>query len=170
MLLETWLDLFSQTTSMAVKFSGKVEISGDDMRKIVDEWFQKHYGHSILGVEYDKKSGKLVAMVEYEHEKPSEPPQDANRWPGLYAGIGEVIDSYRAKKKRFITYTELLDQLHLLEDNRGQKLFVKPDGTKLPMAIMRHRLAPSQLLRQGKGQTNLKNVKNDRRNGGLSFS
>lgn len=155
---------------MAVKFSGKLEITGDDMRKIVDEWFQRHYGHSVLDVEFDKKSGKLLATVEYEPPKAIETPSGLyNSWPGLYSGIGEVLDSYRAKRKRFIAYGELLSQLHSLQDIQGNKLFVKPDGAKLPMAILRHRLAPSQIVRQAKSQPNLKGVKNDRRNGGLAF-
>lgn len=139
------------------------------MRKIVDEWFQRHYGHPILALEYDKKSGNMVATVEYQPEQRSQSSETENSWPGLYAAIGEVIEAYRSKKKKFISYEALLTELQALEDNQGRKLFVKDSGAKLPMSILRHRLAPSQIIRQAKGQASLKNVKNDRRNGGLSL-
>lgn len=91
------------------------------------------------------------------------------KWNGLYGAVGEILDTLRARKKRFISWEDLRAELLELESTTdGKKLFVF-NGEEIPMDVIKQRCAPSQLVRQGKNQANLRGVKIDREKGGLSF-
>lgn len=89
-------------------------------------------------------------------------------WKGLYEAVGAILDEQRGRGKTFISYDDLLAELHDFTDDKGNKMFEK-NGELLPMKILRHRLAPSQVVRQAKGQPNLRGVENDKKRKGLKF-
>ena len=171
---------------------GTVEIDSANLSNIIMAWVQddisKKYNFPNKGaisvrLQWPKDGAKrVVALFELtldEGAKPfGAPPKEpkktttyegkSHKWEGLYAAVGEILDEQRKRKKTFISYDDLLAEMHEMEDNRGHKLFVKGDE-QLPMAVLRHRLAPSQLVRQSRGQANLRGVENSKKDKGLKF-
>lgn len=165
-----------------LKTTGFVEIDRVTLTQIIIPWIKDNLGFTATKVQYG--DNKIVAVVESvtdggakpigtevgvrERKKLTKYEGKTHKWEGLYSAIGEVIDEQRGRKKNFISYDDLLAELLDMENNRGDKLFVK--GTEqLPMAVIRHRLAPSQIVRQAKNQPNLRGVQNDKKNKGLKF-
>lgn len=90
------------------------------------------------------------------------------KWNGLYGSIGEVINTCRARKKRFISWEDLRAELLEFEDAKGKKMFIA-DGQEIPMDVIKQRCAPSQLARIKANIANFRGVKYEREKGGLSF-
>ena len=168
------------TVKTTLKTTGFVEIDHPTLSQIIIPWIQENLGYTATKIQYGENK-KIVAIIESvvdggakpinvvkEVKKTTKYEGKTHKWEGLYSAIGEVVDEQRKRKKNFISYDDLLAEILEMEDNRGNKLFVKGDE-QLPMAILRHRLAPSQIVRQAKNQPNLRGVENDKRNKGLKF-
>lgn len=148
---------------------------------ILTSWIKDNYGYDTVKIQRSE-NGKIVAIAESVVDggaKPIgtvKPPKKettkyegtSHKWEGLYGAIGEIIDEQRKRKKNFISYDDLLAELHEIEDGQAKKMFVK-GSEKLPMSIVRHRLAPSQIIRQAKNQPNLRGVQNSKKDKGLKF-
>lgn len=168
---------------ITTKTTGVAEINRTELLDMIKFWMINNKGLTVTKVQYPEGFDKIVAIVEGSVDQgakplgaPVKPPKETttykgttHKWEGLYAAIGEILDEQRKRKKSFISYDDLLAELHEMEDNRGNKLFVKADGDRLPMAVLRHRLAPSQIVRQAKGQPNLRSVTNSKKDKGLKF-
>ena len=167
-----------------LKTEGFVEFDREDLTKIIFGWVKNELGYSPTKLQWPKDGNKKVVVVidsvTDQGAKPigrdvPAPKQNSkyegttHKWEGLYGAIGEILDEQRKRKKSFISYTDLLAELHEMEDTQGKKMFVKGND-KLPMAILRHRLAPSQIVRQAKNQPNLRGVENSKKDKGLKFS
>lgn len=174
--------------------TGTMEINAASLNTIVMDWVKEETARKFNLPDKDQVTVKLqwpkdgekrvTALLELspidEGAKPfgapPKPPKKTtkyegkrHKWEGLYSAIGEIIDEQRKRKKTFISYDDLLAELHEMEDGRGNKMFVK-GGEELPMEIVRHRLAPSQIIRQAKNQPNLRGVENSKKDKGLKFS
>lgn len=167
-----------------LKTEGFVEFDREDLTKIIFEWVRKELGYVPTKLQWPKDGNKkavvVIDSVTDQGAKPigrdQAPPKETTEyegkshvWEGLYGSIGQIIDEQRKRKKTFISYTDLLAELHEVTDLKHKKMFVK-GGVKLPMKVLRHRLAPSQIIRQAKNQPNLMGVENDKKNKGLKFS
>jgi len=108
-------------------------------------------------------AGKVRQAVQRTETKGS-----SHVWKGFYEAVGAILDEQRGRGRTFISYDDLLAELHDFTDEKGNKMFEK-NGELLPMKILRHRMAPSQVVRQAKGQPNLRGVENDKKNKGLKF-
>ena len=172
--------------------SGTVEIDSANLSNILIAWVQEEISRKLslpnrevvsVRLQWPKDGSKrVVALFEAALDEgakpfgaPPKPPKEtksyegkSHKWEGFYSSVGEVLDEQRKRGKKFISYSDLLAELHDMQNNKGEKLFVK-GGESLPMSVLRHRLAPSQIVRQSKGQPNLRSVKNDKKNGGLSI-
>jgi hypothetical protein len=155
-----------------------------ELTPIILNYIKKMYGYTPTKVQYPPKEKGLqnIAVIidsdvdegakPLGYFKPAKIVNSAEgfkrTWTGLYAAIGEVIDQQRSRKKKFIGWEDLRAELLDMEDDAQKKLFVK-NGEELPLGVIKHRMAQSQIDRQSKGQPNLKGVKVDKRNQGLSF-
>lgn len=155
----------------------------EELTKIIIAYFQEVYGYTQVRLQYPADGlDKIVAIINSSKDEGAKPigtvktltgDKASNKgftrtWNGLYREVGDIIDVLRKRKKSFVSYEDLLAELLDLEDNKGKKLFVK-DGQELPMPVLKQRLAESQVKRQAKSQPNLRGVKVDKKNGGLSF-
>jgi hypothetical protein len=89
-------------------------------------------------------------------------------WTGLYSAIGDILDHQRARKKKFISFDDLRAELLEMKNNKKEKLFVR-NGEEVPMSVIKHRMAQSQIDRQAARQSSLEGVKVDKKNQGLSL-
>lgn len=150
---------------------------------MITNYIKSKYGYPPKSIQYPKDGlDRVVAIIDHEVDGGAKPigitkttsgekastEGHTKVWKGLYEGIGEVIDSQRKRKKDFISWEDLRAELLEMETDRGVKMFVK-NGEELPMSIIKHRMAPSQIVRQAKNQANLRGVKPDKKNGGLKF-
>jgi len=164
---------------VSLKTTGFVEIDHQLLSSILIPWIKENLNLTATKIQHSSDGKKIVAVIESvvdggarpvgivkEPKKTTKYEGKSHKWEGFYASVGEVIDEQRGRGKKFISYTDLLEELYGMENNQGHKLFIK-DGEKLPMSVLRHRLAPSQIVRQAKGQSNLRSVKNSKKDGGL---
>lgn len=174
--------LMKPNIKTSLKTTGYVEIDRATLSQILIPWIKDNLGYTATKLQYSSDGNKIVAVIESvvdggakpigivkEPRKTTKYEGANHKWEGLYGAVGEILDEQRKRKKTFISYDDLLAEMHEMEDNRGNKLFVK-GGEELPMSVLRHRLAPSQLVRQSKGQPNLKGVENKKKDRGLKFS
>lgn len=164
-----------------LKTTGFVEFDSTTLSTILTAWVKDNLGYNATKIQRSSDGKKIVAVIDSvvdggatpvgivkEPKKTTSYEGGRHRWEGFYSSVGEIIEEQKKRKKAFISYDDLLAELHDMENARGEKLFVK-EGEALPMAILRHRLAPSQIKRQAKGQPNLRGVENDKKNKGLKF-
>lgn len=179
-----------------LKITGAYELDNKDIMAIlldtenrksltpmISQYIVKKYGYAPKSIQYPKDGlDRVVCIIDHEVDGGAKPlgtvrGEQSDKasteghtkvWRGLYEAIGEVIDAQRKRKKDFISWEDLRAELLEMETDRGQKLFIK-DGQELPMGIIKHRMAPSQMVRQAKNQSNLRGIKQDKKNGGLKW-
>jgi hypothetical protein len=180
-----------------LKVSGTIELTDDDLfsvlkdyaiknreilTSIINSYIKEKYGYTPAKIQYPTEGlDRIAVIIDSTTDEGAKPlgtfkePKAVNSakgfkrtWSGLYAAIGEVIEHQKARKKKFISFEDLHAELLDMQDNKSNKLFVK-NGVELPMSIVKHRTSQSQLDRQAGMQKNLKGVKVDKKNKGLSF-
>lgn len=181
-----------------LKISGTIELSNDDLfdilkdhalanrqalSPIISDHIFKKYGYRPVKIQYPKEGLERIAVIIDSTTDQGARPLGivkqtvtgkasnegfTRTWTGLYSAVGEVLDTLRKRKKSFVSFDDLRAELLDMEDNKAKKLFVK-NGEEIPMPVIKQRLAPSQIVRQSKSQPNLRGVKVDKKNQGLSF-
>lgn len=153
-----------------------------ELSLILNSYLMRVKGYMPKKIQYPKEGvDKIVAIVDTQIDEGAKPlgvhkngvekvasTGFSRKWLGLYGAVGDILDSQRKRKKKFISFDDLLAELHGFEDEKGKKMFVK-DGEELPMYVLKQRCAPSQIPRQAKGQPNLRGVVVDKKQGGLKF-
>lgn len=181
-----------------LKITGTIELADQDLfailkdhaiknrhslTPIINDFIKERYGYTPAKIQYPTEGLDRIAVIINSTTDEGARPLGTTKatvvkesaegfkrkWNGLYSAVGEIIDLQRTRRKKFISFEDIQAELLSMEDNRGNKLFVK-EGVELPMAVIKQRLAPSQVVRQAKSQPNLRGVKVDKKNGGLSFN
>jgi hypothetical protein len=159
-----------------LKTTGFVEITNEDLFMIISDYLKHNQNVDLKKLQKDEK--KMVAIVERNVDEGasliakentkvgrSEDKQNrVKRYMGFYEAVADILNDLKSKKKNFITWDELYDELILMQDNKGNKKFVI-NGEKIPMTKVKQYLSPSQIKRQ----PGLKGVNPDKKNGGLKF-
>lgn len=145
------------------------------VESIIKDYISDKYGYTPAKVDVPKDFKRVVIHIDESLGKDVPDSQKAKRnigftrkWTGLYMEVGEIIDKLRKRRKNFVSYKDLRAELLEKKDKAGNKLFVK-GGEEIPMSVVKQRLAQSQVDRQAIAQPNLKGIKVDRENQGLSF-
>lgn len=154
---------------------------GNERTSVIIEYVKKKSGHTPKKIQYPTdraEDGKVVAIVDSttdegvtpigkvvkEKSKPEEIDAGDRKYYGLYENIGEVITEQRKRKKDFISWEDLHAEISDIEDQKGNKKF-----PGIPLEIIKHRLAPSQIKRAAKTQPALRGVKSGKGLGGLKI-
>lgn len=138
-------DYLKRTENVLVK---KVERSGDRVVAIVEGYFDE--GARRFSSE-SKTRGTKKALG--GHRKP---------FVGFYDHTLDIIEAQRKRKKTFISWEDLREELLSIADGKGKPKF-EMDGEPIEMSRIKQYLAPSQIKRQ----KNLRGVKVDKLKGGL---
>jgi hypothetical protein len=155
-----------------IKRTAQFELEVADVNKIISEYLQRTEGVAVKSIKRDS-NGKVFVVGDLDESTPKqtrglEEGKGANagysrRWTGFYESIGMIFDQLRKKKKNFISYNDLYEELLDLEDDNGKKLFIR-DKKPIEKDRFRQYISKSQIQRQALNQANLRNVKVGRKN------
>lgn len=146
-----------------------------EVTRIITQYLESK-GMEVNKVQKDSDLTKVVADVIYGEGAKNIVPsamstQSANnvqnrRWLGFYETVSSLIDKHRKKKKTFISYKDLYEELIGVENSEGEKMFVK-ENEPIEFSRFRQYLSNSQMARQ----TNMAGVEAKKKGGiaGLSF-
>lgn len=74
------------------------------------------------------------------------------KWKKFYPSIGEILEELRSKNRKRITFDALYERLLKVEDESGEKRFIK-DGGSIEDWRVKQYLTPSQLLKNKQTET-----------------
>jgi hypothetical protein len=181
-----------------LKISGIIELSGEDLFGILKEYannnrkeltpiihnfIKEKYGYAPKNIQYNKDNlDKVAVIIDSTTDEGATPIGKVTKsvekvsnegftrkWNGLYSAVGEVLETLRKRKKNFISWEDLHAELLDMESDNGKKKLFVIGQDKLPMSVLKHRMAPSQVVRQAKSTPALRGVMPDKKNGGLKF-
>lgn len=166
-----------KTPKTQMKTTATFRIEQKDLMPIIGEYLKNHFNVHVKKLQYEKffdiiaiaedeeGGAKEIGAVEKEEKVERQTNEGFKRnWTGFYQAVREIIDYQSSKKKNFISYEDLYEELQSVPDERGKPRFVR-NGVPIEMKRFKQYLSPSQISRQA----NMKGVKIDRNREGLTF-
>src|SRR5687768_17535534 len=125
---------------MGLKIQGSIELSEKELETVIKQYVLDTYRVPVANIEFRKS--KVIAHVDHEvleseFKKSAAPPPaprlqkvkqpkvggSKHKWSGLYGSVVKIIEKQRARKKKFISFEDLLAELLELKDPGGNRLF-----------------------------------------------
>ena len=160
------------------KVSGQIEIPYKDLLPIISNYIEETYGYPIAKLQRSKDADKIIAIIDHtkdggaqrmDTQKKAKTERRSNegfsrRWMGFYPTIQEIVEEAKAKKKTYLDFDDLYEQLLSTADVKGHPKFIR-NGEPIEPSRVKQYLSPSQLAKTP--QT--KGMKWDKKNQRLLF-